>query len=54
MADVSAKTLPSGYSYEWTGTAYQEHEAGSKTGHDPRRSPCFSRFFSSSRSTRAG
>ena len=26
------KTLPSGYSYEWTGTAYQEHEAGSQTG----------------------
>ena len=32
MADVSAKTLPSGYSYEWTGTAFQEHEAGSQTG----------------------
>ncbi len=32
MADISASTLPKGYSYEWTGTAYQEHEAGSKTG----------------------
>jgi multidrug efflux pump subunit AcrB len=32
MADISDKTLPSGYSYEWTGTAYQEHEAGSQTG----------------------
>ena len=32
MADVSARTLPSGYGFEWTGTAYQEHEAGSKTG----------------------
>jgi len=31
MADISARTLPKGYSYEWTGTAYQEHEAGSKT-----------------------
>ncbi len=24
MAQVSARTLPAGYSYEWTGTAYQE------------------------------
>ena len=32
MANLSATTLPKGYSYEWTGTAYQEHEAGSKTG----------------------
>ncbi len=32
MADISARTLPSGYGFEWTGTAYQEHEAGSKTG----------------------
>ena len=32
MAEISAKTLPSGYGFEWTGTAYQEHEAGSKTG----------------------
>ena len=32
MANISEKTLPSGYGYEWTGTAYQEHEAGSQTG----------------------
>jgi hydrophobe/amphiphile efflux-1 (HAE1) family protein len=32
MADVSAKTLPSGYSYEWTGTAYQEFAASGQTG----------------------
>ena len=32
MSDISAKTLPSGYGFEWTGTAFQEHEAGSKTG----------------------
>jgi hydrophobe/amphiphile efflux-1 (HAE1) family protein len=32
MGDLSATTLPKGYGYEWTGTAYQEHEAGSKTG----------------------
>ena len=32
MADISERTLPTGYSYEWTGTAYQEHEAGSQTG----------------------
>ncbi|QDL99874.1 multidrug efflux RND transporter permease subunit [Rhodopseudomonas palustris] len=33
MAEVSAKTLPPGYAFEWTGTAYQEHEAVGKTGY---------------------
>jgi hydrophobe/amphiphile efflux-1 (HAE1) family protein len=32
MQEVSAKTLPPGYSFEWTGTAYQEHEAAGQTG----------------------
>ena len=32
MDAVSAKTLPPGYTYEWTGTAYQEHEASGQTG----------------------
>jgi multidrug efflux pump subunit AcrB len=32
MAALSAKTLPLGYTYEWTGTAYQEHEASGQTG----------------------
>ena len=32
MDDVSNKTLPAGYGYEWTGTAYQEHEATGQTG----------------------
>ncbi len=32
MTDVSAKTLPPAYSFEWTGTAYQEHEAQGQTG----------------------
>ena len=32
MEDISRKTLPSGYSYEWTGTAYQEHQAQGQTG----------------------
>jgi hydrophobe/amphiphile efflux-1 (HAE1) family protein len=32
MAALSAKTLPPGYAYEWTGTAYQEHEASGQTG----------------------
>ena len=32
MDEVSNKTLPAGYSYEWTGTAYQEHEATGQTG----------------------
>jgi hydrophobe/amphiphile efflux-1 (HAE1) family protein len=32
MAEISDKVLPSGYSYEWTGTAYQEIQAGGQTG----------------------
>ncbi|MCG6896004.1 MAG: multidrug efflux RND transporter permease subunit [Thiocapsa sp.] len=31
MEDLSASTLPAGYGYEWTGTAFQEREAGGKT-----------------------
>ena len=32
MQHVSDTTLPPGYGFEWTGTAYQEHEAGGQTG----------------------
>ena len=32
MADLSKTTLPAGYSYEWTGTAYQEQAASGQTG----------------------
>ncbi len=32
MAALSAKTLPNGYGYEWTGTAYQEYAANGQTG----------------------
>jgi multidrug efflux pump subunit AcrB len=32
MQQVSQKTLPPGYAFEWTGTAYQEHEASGQTG----------------------
>ena len=32
MAQVSAKTLPAGYAFEWTGTAYQEQAAAGQTG----------------------
>jgi len=32
MEEISAKTLPAGYSYEWTGTAYQERAAQGQTG----------------------
>ena len=32
MEQVSAKTLPAGFGFEWTGTAYQEHEASGQTG----------------------
>ncbi|MBK5962869.1 hydrophobe/amphiphile efflux-1 family RND transporter [Thiocystis minor] len=31
MERLSATTLPSGYGFEWTGTAFQEKEAGGKT-----------------------
>ncbi|MGE3292437.1 MAG: efflux RND transporter permease subunit [Geminicoccaceae bacterium] len=31
MEDLSATTLPAGYSFEWTGTALQEKEAAGKT-----------------------
>ncbi len=32
MAAVSDRALPAGYSYEWTGTAYQEQLASGRTG----------------------
>jgi multidrug efflux pump len=32
MDALSAKVLPSGFSYEWSGTAYQEHESTGQTG----------------------
>jgi multidrug efflux pump subunit AcrB len=32
MQEVSDRTLPAGYTFEWTGTAYQEHEASGQTG----------------------
>jgi hydrophobe/amphiphile efflux-1 (HAE1) family protein len=32
MADISKATLPAGYSYEWTGTAFQEQQASGQTG----------------------
>jgi multidrug efflux pump subunit AcrB len=32
MAAISSATLPTGYSFEWTGTAYQEQQAAGQTG----------------------
>jgi multidrug efflux pump subunit AcrB len=32
MTEVSAKTLPPGYGFEWTGTAYQQAAAAGQTG----------------------
>jgi multidrug efflux pump subunit AcrB len=32
MQEVSDRSLPRGYGFEWTGTAYQEHEASGQTG----------------------
>jgi len=31
MTEISARTLPAGYDFEWSGTAYQEIQAGGKT-----------------------
>ncbi|QIO32823.1 efflux RND transporter permease subunit [Bradyrhizobium sp. 1(2017)] len=32
MTEISKATLPAGYSFEWTGTAYQEQAASGQTG----------------------
>jgi len=32
MQEISNETLPSGYSFEWTGTAFQEQQAAGQTG----------------------
>jgi hydrophobe/amphiphile efflux-1 (HAE1) family protein len=32
MEELSARVLPTGYGYEWTGTAYQEKQAAGQTG----------------------
>jgi len=32
MSEISAKTLPAGFSFEWTGTAYQQVAAAGQTG----------------------
>jgi multidrug efflux pump subunit AcrB len=32
MTQISGATLPPGYSFEWTGTAYQEQQASGQTG----------------------
>jgi hydrophobe/amphiphile efflux-1 (HAE1) family protein len=32
MAEVSAKTVPPGYAFEWSGTAFQEQRASGQTG----------------------
>src|SRR5258708_20656948 len=32
MADISNATLPAGYGFEWTGTAFQVQQASGRTG----------------------
>jgi hydrophobe/amphiphile efflux-1 (HAE1) family protein len=32
MTEISNRTLPAGYSFEWSGTAYQEQQASGQTG----------------------
>jgi multidrug efflux pump subunit AcrB len=33
MEDISRRALPNGYSFEWTGTAFQEKQAAGQTGY---------------------
>ena len=54
MEEVSAQTLPPGYAFEWTGTAFQEHEARGPDRPDPRAWRWCSPSCSWSGSTRAG
>ena len=52
--EVSAKTLPAGYGYEWTGTAYQEVRRPRGRPARSSASRCCSRFCSWSGFTKAG
>src|SRR5258708_36359983 len=45
MARVSEATLPAGYTYEWTGTAYQEQQASGQTGIILARAILFAYLF---------
>ena len=54
MDQVSRKTLPPGFGYEWSGTAYQERAAQGQTGAILGARRCCSLSCSWSRCTRAG
>ena len=45
MAAISDKTLPPGYTFEWTGTAYQEVQAAGQTGYILALSVLFAYLF---------
>ena len=45
MAQISTRTLPPGYDFEWTGTAYQEVQASGQTGYAARARACCSRIL---------
>ncbi len=45
MAAISDKTLPPGYAFEWTGTAYQEQAAAGQTGYILALSVLFAYLF---------
>ena len=51
--EISDKTLPAGYGFEWTGTAYQEHKASGRPASSSAWR-CYSPFCSWSGSTKAG
>jgi hydrophobe/amphiphile efflux-1 (HAE1) family protein len=45
MDEISAKTLPPGYGFEWTGTAFQEQRASRHTGIMPGMALLFAFLF---------
>jgi multidrug efflux pump subunit AcrB len=45
MDQISRRTLPLGYTYEWSGTAYQERQAAGQTGYILALSVLFAYLF---------
>src|SRR5260370_19459788 len=45
MTEISNTTLPAGYTFEWTGTAYQEQQASARTGTILAPPSCFASLF---------
>ena len=54
MTEMSNATLPPGYTFEWTGTAYQEHAGVRPDRHHPRARGAVRLSVPGRRSTKAG